>query len=245
MKICICLICLRPNKIWCNFLNTFTKYKIYMIIDCENFNIDKFIKNYKNITFIQIKQDECILNGFQNLNLYFTGKSVSGWEKSIYYFTMINQSYHHIWFFEDDIFFYNETTIENIDSKYDNQDFLSNNLHENTDGKKDYWHWKIIQTKKYKPPYYSCMVCGIRLSKNVFSYIKEYADKYKTLFFLEAFFPTIVKKNNLTIEHPQELKTIMYRCEYNENSINKSNLFHPVKNLQNHIFFRDYLSKQS
>ena len=42
----ICLICINPNKIWCEFLNTFTKYKIFLIIDDNNFDSLSFKTNY-------------------------------------------------------------------------------------------------------------------------------------------------------------------------------------------------------
>ena len=44
----ICLITFRPSIIWCNYLNKFTNYKIFVIVD-------------DNITFIQIPNNECAM----------------------------------------------------------------------------------------------------------------------------------------------------------------------------------------
>ena len=60
----ICLITLRPNNIWCNFLNSFRKYQIFIIIDDNEFDCT-FLKNkYTNITFIQINS----VTGAQHAN---------------------------------------------------------------------------------------------------------------------------------------------------------------------------------
>ena len=39
MNNCICLICFKPNEIWLDFLATFIKYDIYLIIDDNDMNI--------------------------------------------------------------------------------------------------------------------------------------------------------------------------------------------------------------
>ena len=52
----ICLITFRPHKIWCDFLNLFKKYKIFIIINNNNFDLSTFINTYNNITFIKIDE---------------------------------------------------------------------------------------------------------------------------------------------------------------------------------------------
>ena len=59
----ICLITFRPSIIWCNYLNKFTNYKIFVIVDDNNFNLTKFIRTY-NITFIQIPNNDCNVTGY-------------------------------------------------------------------------------------------------------------------------------------------------------------------------------------
>ena len=69
--------------------------------------------------------------------------------------------------------------------------------------------------------------------------INDYAKEYNTLFFLEALFPTISIKNNLKYNNPNELNNIYYRHVFNKANINNIDLFHPVKNLNKHIYFRE------
>jgi hypothetical protein len=124
-----------------------------------------------------------------------------------------------------------------IDNKYINVDLLSNCYYENIDGNKNNWHWKRINIK-YMPPYYCGMMCAVRISNNMIKYINDYAKKYKTLFFLEALFPTIAIKNNLKYNTPNEFNNIYWKYDFKKENINDTNLYHPVKDFNNHIYFR-------
>ena len=84
------------------------------------------------------------------------------------------------------------------------------------------------------------MMCAVRVSNKMMNCINNYANKNKTLFFLEALFPTIAIKNNLKLNNPIEFDTIYYRQNFRGEKVNKNILYHPVKNLNNHISFRQY-----
>lgn len=240
MKNALVLLCFQPNKIWCDFLNKFKTYKVYIVLDDSKFDCKTIESDYSNIQFIQIYDSTCELYGYKNMN-FTLKKKVTAWEKAMYYFSMEKENeYEYLWFIEDDVFFYDETTISNIDEKYTNQDILSTEYIENKDGDKTYWNWPWIDIQ-YSPPYYKGMVCATRLSRNFLKYIKEYATKNNTLFFLEALFPTIAIKNHLNTGFPEELKNIHYRYMFFESDITKENLYHPVKNLVKHELLRDNL----
>ena len=232
----ICLITFTPNKIWCDFLNLFNKYKIFIIVDDNNINLHEFRNNYKNINFIQIANINCKLNGYIDTN-FTINKLISGWDKALCYFGVKDNNYDFVWFIEDDVFFNNEYTLLQIDSQYLNSDLLSNSCSENTNGEKKTWHWHRINIR-YPPPYYCGMMCVVRFSNNMIKCINKYAKDYKTLFFLEALFPTIAIKNKLKCDNPSELRQIYYRQEINEENIDKNNLYHPIKDLSKHIYFR-------
>jgi hypothetical protein len=112
-----------------------------MIIDDNSIDYKQNYLNYKNIKFIQILNEDCDKNGFIDMN-FIINKQISGWDKAIYYFSMINTEYKNIWFLEDDVFLYDENTLINIDKKYIDGDLLSFSIHENKNGNKDWWHWK-------------------------------------------------------------------------------------------------------
>ena len=73
--------------------------------------------------------------GFCKLNLVdWIKKDITAWEKALYYFCKIEVEHEYVWFIEDDVFFYNEDTLFNIDYKYSNSDLLSNVYNENKTG---------------------------------------------------------------------------------------------------------------
>jgi len=233
----LCLITFIPNKIWCDFLNLFNNYKIFIVVDNNNFHLDEFKNYYKNINFIQRTDIQCKFHGYIDTN-FCVHKLISGWDKALYYFGLEDNNYDFVWFIEDDVFFYNEDTLLRIDNQYMDDDLLSNTLSENSDGNKDTWHWHSINIQ-YSPPYYNGMMCAVRFSTKMMKCINNYAREHNTLFFLEALFPTIAIKNNLKYNHPNELNTIHYRYNFQEEDINNNNLYHDVKNLDDHIHFRN------
>jgi len=238
----ICLITLIPNKLWCDFLNLFSKFKIFIIVDNNDFDLYEYKNNYQNISFIQIENIKCKLNGY--IDTSFTlNKLISGWDKALYYFGVEDNNYDFVWFIEDDVFFNNEDTLLRIDSQYIDSDLLSNKYDENTNGEKNIWHWHKINIQ-YPPPYYNGMMCAVRISKKMMHCINDYVKEYNTLFFLEALFPTISIKNNLKNNNPDEFNNIYYRHDFNVENIDNNNLFHPVKDLTKHIYFREVRNKK-
>lgn len=247
----ICIICYKPNVIWLDFLINFKYYDIYLIIDDNTVNYKFYKTTYPSINFIQIDNNDCENNYFIDVN-YVIKKKISGWDKALFYFAIKNNNYKNIWFIEDDVFFYNEQTIIDLDNNYPDGDLLSAK-YEEYNGTGYNWRWDEIKVN-FDLPYYWAMVCCVRISKVLLSKIQEYASKYKTLFFLEALFPTITKKHNLKYIVPDELETVVWRnnwanedhCsnkskfqfDWNQSNINKTNIFHPVKNIDKHIEFR-------
>jgi hypothetical protein len=257
----IALICFKPNDIYLDFLNKFSNYEVYIIIDDNSVNYSAlYCTKYNNLKFIQMPERICINYGFTNVNRIGVKKRVSGWDKALCYFafntnvntnvytnvnTNVNTNVYtnvkeKIWFVEDDVFFHSEDTLLKIDAKYPDCDLLSNcdfkpatNMNE--------WLWPIIQIK-IESPYYCGMMCAIRLSQNVLDRIRDYATLNKELFFLEALFPTLSKELNCCC--PDELKTVVYRHDYTYEKVSldkdkgRDNIYHPVKNILKHDEFR-------
>jgi len=231
--ICICLICLKPTKEWLQFLSRFRTYHIYIVIDDNSIH---YKTEYSRLHFIQIQERDCRGAGFTDMN-FVIHKEVSGWEKAVYYFSTINRGYERVWFIEDDVFFYDEDTLLQIDAKFAASDLLTNSYTENLTGSKDTWHWSKIQIE-LSPPYYSAMVCATRMSRALLSKIGDYAFENKSLFFLEALFPTLCKRHQLQYDTPDELRTIRYRYDYTIRDIDTRSLYHPVKDMGRHRYFR-------
>jgi hypothetical protein len=234
-------VCFKPPAQIIEFLSTFKNYDIYIVVDDNS--VDYKSLNRPNIQIIQIHEKDCYDTGFIHLTS-LTFHKVTAWDKAVYYFSTLNKSYETIWFIEDDVFFYNEQTLLNIDAKYPTSDLLTARYIENATGHKNDWHWHRM-TIHIPPPYYCAMVCACRLSKGLLVKIKEYAARYKTCFFIEALFSTICKQSNLLYDTPSELVNIVYRRDYTEKDIDTSGLYHPIKDIAKQITFREYLSSPS
>jgi hypothetical protein len=106
MKRCICLICNIPNPIYLDFLAKITNYDIIVIIDdnSKRYSVE-LLELYPTFTFFQANNIECMEKGFQLINLALN-KIVSGWDKAVYFFSLYPVHYDHVWFIEDDVFFY-------------------------------------------------------------------------------------------------------------------------------------------
>lgn len=237
MKNAICLICHKPNIIWFQFLSSFQHYDIYVIIDDNSINWKDKFSSFLNIHCIQIKEEECISTGFINTCYITLHKKVAGWTKALYAFCYLFPNYKHIWFFEDDVYFYNENNLFNMDKQYPYSDLLSNKYEENVGDKKD-WLWNRIKIE-FPPPYHKAMICCIRMSSVLLKKIKDYAKQHNTLFFTEALFPTICKTNKLIYVTPKELLNIHYRKNFLKEEINQTEIFHPIKNLTLHLQYRN------
>jgi hypothetical protein len=233
------------------FYNSFNNYDVYMIFDDNKEDYISLIKenhpHLNNIIFIQMDEKKCHEAGIKYLNSLLHNGTIHntrgfGWEKGIYSFTKSNTNYNHVWLLEEDVFIFDESTLVNIDEKYGDKDILCNSSY--GEGKLNEWLWKYISIP-FNPPYYCGMMCACRLSKKYLQIIKEYASYNKKLFFLEAFFPTLAKCSNLdVVPNPSELLTITSISKFNYDKFNKTNLFHPCKDVKEHTFLRHYLNNK-
>jgi hypothetical protein len=173
-----------------------------------------------------------------NTSTLTLSKEITGWDKALYFMTyIVGKEYQHIWFSEDDVFFNNEDTIIDINDKYKGYDLLCNGSFQEENLNEWLWHKFTIN---FPPPYYCAMVCICRFTNEVLKGIKKYAEENNTLFFLEALYPCIAKKNNLNcFSRPVEFKNITWCGEFTD--INSVNFYHPVKDLSKHLLYRKQL----
>ena len=250
MKKAVALIVKEPLEIYLDFLAEFVSYDIYIIVDSDKelTELTKLYK-YRKLNFVQLKDEHCLEKGFQNVNFMGIKKLISGWDKALLFFSVIIPfKYDHIWFIEDDVFFLNEQVLINLDLKYPYQDLIANCDFDKTkviekNKRLTYfdWVWKQIDIKIDRP-WYAGMMCATRMSKKQLQGIRWYASKYKTLFFLEALFPTITSHFKLSHVQPNELTTVTYRdvffLEEDDDRL-ETHIFHPMKDLNKHKEIRN------
>jgi hypothetical protein len=219
----ICLVTYKPNDNLLEFLNTFKNHNVYIIIDD---NTIKYSNNkYKNLTFIQIDNEDCKSSGFINSCIATINKQILAWDKALYYISTVNTEYSHTWFMEDDVFLYNEKILDTLDSKYSTSDILTQKYDESDNS----WaHFKNLNySNDYSPPYYNAMVCACRMSRKMMKLLKQFANKNKSLQFIESLFPTVAIKNKLKYDTPSEFDKIDWNNI--KVGIDKNFIYHPVK----------------
>ena len=238
----ICFLTVTPCILFYEFCKKLQneRYDIYICIDDNNYNIP-FSDN--QIKIIKIDNKLCEKNGFKGSVFWCDGDKCCSRDKALYYFCKNNIDYKYIWFLEEDVYIPSIDTIENIDKKYSDSDcdllVKSNDIF--YEKQSDYWFWNYVN--KYiqiKPPYASSMICAIRCSKKLLNCINDYAKKYNRLFLDETLFNTIAFKNDLVVKTIEELETIESRnsWKWKKEEFKQQNLYHPIKSVFLHYYFR-------
>jgi hypothetical protein len=94
-------------------------------------------------------------------------------------------------------------------------------------------------------PWARSMVCAVRASHKLLQNIGTWAVEQRgKLCFCEILFPTCCLQTGCTSFAPPQLKTIIYRHDWNDSDIrsNPNNIFHPVKDLEKQRHFRSLLT---
>jgi hypothetical protein len=209
-----------------NFLDNFKTLKVFMVVDDDAFIVDS--KKYPNINFIQIDSEVCSDAGYKHLGGLLIKKDITAWDKALYYFTKVKKCAH-VWFIEDDVYFKSEKTLLAINKKY-SDDLLLANISVNKEGGGGSWHWGSFIIE-HPPPYYASIVCATRISKKLLKAIEVYAEKNRTLYFLEAFFPTECIVNKLSHRIIPELNGITCCDAVNLEALRADKLYHPMKDI--------------
>lgn len=214
--------------------NLYNHYTFFVFIDDNTQDISEFIINYPNIKIIQIEDNICLEKGYKNMTYNITKRPVS-WDKSVYYFCEVDDSFDYIWFVEDDVFIPNPEAIDFLDNKYKDYDLLTKENNFSFSYERKYWyeHWHL-GINNAPLPLFSSLVCTLRVSKNLLNIVRNYARVFKKLFFLELMFNTLSAHSKLKNKIVPELATIIYRYpwEKNQKLIQKNYLYHPIKDLE-------------
>jgi hypothetical protein len=244
----ICIITKEPNREVLDFYNNIKSYDVFIVIDNNNKKYENIISKYKNINFIKMDNKYVENKNYINSSSIYMGfNKVIGWDKALLFFYELRKhtktpedNYEFVWFLENDVWFYDENTLLNIDKNYPESDLLTNKYGEK--GDRDSWPWNKTQLHEdYE--YYKSMVCGCRFSQKMLKGINDYVLEHKTLFFIEIMFATIAKRNNLIYDCPLELRKLSYNDVFKYSDFNKSHLFHPIKDMIKHNIIRKYIDE--
>jgi hypothetical protein len=246
MRKAVCLLTKVPSKIWIDFLNKFTEYDIFIIIDDNTTTYNELkVDLSPNVHIVQIDNNICYDNEYTNCNSAVGFPEIISWDKALYLICEIYTEYEHIWLIEDDVFLYNEEILLHIDNNlhYIGADLLTstNDIMTHNDQNKwnEWWnHWVNIYDK-IELPWSHSMVCACRISRKLLDKVVEYKNKKGRLFFIEAMFNTIALQNNLVVKNPVELSNIHWRTSWSKDEIDIKKLYHPIKNIEEHHSIRN------
>ena len=110
----LCLVTTTPTNEWCEYLNRFTQYKLYIMVDDNNFDYTLYKTMFPKLFFIKFMHDSYRVNGYTNTKFDNTA-----WDKALYYFSKINTTYIYVWFIEDDVYIPKQESLILLD-KYSN-----------------------------------------------------------------------------------------------------------------------------
>ena len=246
----ICLLTFQPSTIWLKFLASLTsnkKYKIFVIVDDNEFNIQSLETEWSDFTFLKIKESACTEAGMGIMNPVIPRdhERPSAWNKACYYFSYININFENIWFIEDDVFIPNYHIIFDIDTKYINYDLLvpSNNI--NNTGSLEGWVWWKTIPDYIQIPWAHSMVCACRINQKILLILKDFAIKHKNkngLLFIEFIFNTLALHHSLKVNAIAELSCIKAVKSWGISEIQNNYLYHPVKSIEHHEKWRRIIS---
>lgn len=243
MRNIICLLTYQPSIVWLDFLSKFNHYDVVIIVDDILFDLSILKEKYSSLRFFQINDDICEKAGYKNSSTAMEHKPTIAWDKAFYYFITQypKDKIKQIWFMEDDVYFYDENILINLDKTYLSADLLCkkyNRYNKQKHKLKHKWHWDKFNIE-FGAPLYQSMICVCRLSLSLLNQIEKYVNNYNTLTFIEALIPTLCFKNKLNFKTDEKFNSIIWRKKNTKENIDKINFFHPVKEFNIHYEFRN------
>lgn len=245
MKQAVALITRKPHTNWLDFLNAFSKYDVFVIVDDNetNYNLT-YGSRYTNIRFVQINNIDCENNGFIGSSTATNLPPIISWDKALYYFSHCEDRYSNIWFFEDDVLFLSEDTLLKMDETYPHCHLLTRShtikYENNLEG---WWHWFQVSGKIELPWAYS-LICMCRVSASLLQKVRKYANEHRQIFFVESILNTLAIQNDMIVGCPSQLVPIV-QGDFPPIEITKEkkwSVFHPYKNANVHPEMRIVLN---
>ena len=220
------------------------KYDICIVADkYEGIQDEAYGVVYKkNVTLVYIPDEVCISSGICNSNISADAthikKNPIAFDKALYHLINKNVKYTHFWIIEDDVYMNKHDTVFKLHEKYKEYDLVVPNNFLKEDNLLD-WHWRHI-FDKIEPPYYYSMMCAFGGSSKLLDEINKYVQKHNSLFYLEVMCNTLAMHAGLKVIDAKELKSIVWMGQWGVNEFYHfpNNLFHPVKDIENHDKYR-------
>lgn len=216
------------------FLKVQLGLNVLMIID----NNEKDYSQCTQTEIYQVSDKECVESGFLNcfsgLTDALVKKNPIALDKALYFLS--NKNFNKAIILEEDCLVLNPKIFDKFFAM--EFDLLVPNHNKRTGTYID-WHWGSIE-KCIEPPHFYSMVCCFGISRNLLDKVIEHKEKIGSFFYAEAMFNTIAHQKQLVIKTPKELASVVAMGNWGISDFRmfKNNIFHPVKDNQNHNLYR-------
>jgi len=215
---CIVALCedFKPTN-FSRFLSSFSDYDIFFF---NNKRGDNSFKKNSQGNYVNISEEYCIRSGYSGFSYndknHVESKAL---EKSALfmhglYKKLRKKMYRNIWFIHEDVFFFSEKTLIDIDKRYKKASLVCKNLLRASSIKDKKTLWRLFgensrnrhAVDNSKLFYSNLKVFRIR-PEMMLSY-NSYAEHHMQLFYHEIYLPTFALLNKFTISRPPEMRTI-------------------------------------
>lgn len=219
----VCFLTITPSASLIQFARRLVKrgHPVYILCDGP-----PSLEQPTGIAFLQVDDAECRAAGYVNANPVFP-KTPTAWDKALYYFSKVKPSPYPVWFIEDDVFIPRADMLAEIDHDHWATDLLVGE--DRSQRACPAWSWWGTIGTKLERPFYSGMVCAVRLSQPLLNEIAAYVERKKSLCFIEYMFHTLAHSADLLVGADERLITVTYREEWDETTVDANHVFHPIK----------------
>jgi hypothetical protein len=238
-KSTVCLLCVCPDEGVVAFAEKMAElYDMYIVCD----NVGCKVSDSSPVHFLRIKDEDARSAGYHSVNASIP-KNPSAWDKALYYFCEVEQRPQHVWFVEEDVFVPRPGIFKDLNAKYPDTDFITKQ-HVSQDEDPEFYWWYQAEGNM-KKPYYRSLVCASRLSRRLLNEVKDFVHEKHRLFYLEVIFSTMVEQKKMSLVMPDELQTIIFRHDWNADTVDEEHLYHPVKDVKLHDSYRERLASKA
>ena len=202
-----------------------------------------------NVTFIQYPKGEAERAGYLGSVSFIPGASSRC--KALYYFCSrcddpsFVSEFDHLWMIEEDVFVPKTDTMHQMDHQFPAAGMLSP-THQMYRGQGNEWHWPKVRSSGLAQPWFSSMICAIRISWPVLRAIRDFVASHRRLAFCEVIFNTLAHHAHASVITPPQLRHIVWRNDWDHTNVTETfSLYHPIKSHAMQFLIRERLSNST
>lgn len=239
-----------------SFLEFTSKFKEYDVFAFRNGGGRNSYQKKGNTHYINIREDFCRASGFSNFgDNNFQFPEIKNIDKAIFFLSRLfrkkkKQFYEDLWFIHDNVFFFSEKTLIQMDNRYAGKGLVCKNLINAEKIKNPHEQWRIFgQTsrERFSVPnmnlYYSNL-SAFRINKAMVLSCRSYSEHHMRLFNYENYIPSYCILNRFTVCRPPHLRSLLkHKNSWSIQEVDKICMFSPV-NQEDQKKLREALENQ-